>query len=1209
MKLRKLILSGFKSFADRTEFDFDEGVSCVVGPNGCGKSNIVDAVKWVFGEQSAKSLRGSEMADVIFNGSATRRAGGMAEVTLVFDNDGSVLAPTAATRKAGEPKGANGAVSVTRRLYRSGQSDYLINKAPCRLRDIREMFMDTGMGRHAYSLIEQGRVEAFLQASQDERRAVFDEAAGISKYKARKKEALRKLERVEQNLLRITDILSEVEKRLRSIKYQAGKARSYQTYSERLKELRSLFFLAQYHELRQRRSQLERDVDARSDALAAIHARIGQLEASRSSTEVEAVDLERAQRDCQGQIAAVGGQILTCEQRAEMLDARVKELGEQIVAAARRAEELEAKIERMEQEATGRRAEHAGIDAEASDLAARHEAAGSEHAEAEQELARLQEQLEEATAATIDLLRQSAQCNNEISAAAVRQENLRAQKDRLAARAGEIDALLADLSAEKGQVEADLAKAHGSIAAGEGQLAEARTASQRFSEEEQDSQSALAAAREQRSALQSRTDTLREMQQRLEGVTQGVRRVLEARRQGRLGVTSGMLGEFLETDVEHAAVVEAALAGADQCLVASRLSDVEAAAGQLARVLGDSGAVEILCLDRQGDAGDGPEAPSCPHAIARVIDWVRFPRHLAPAMRRMLGRTFVVARLCEAIAAAQTAPSCRFVTLAGEVLEADGRVRLGSANRGSGVIARTSELRQLRRRSEELERRISQLQEACRRARDQREQLQKREQEIRLGIYETNTQRVSLEGRLSRLDEQIARLEDEKPVLSSEIGALSEDAAAAAAAEQQARGRLADIEARRAARQQDARGIEERIASVGARRDELSERMTELKVCLAQAEQKKLALRDALAGLARQRGQMDEDLCAARSQIEQGRGRRSDAEEGIRASREEIDRLYARQQQLNREAEEVEESRRGLQEKLEQVRSRLAEQRSAAEEASGQVNAGRVELSEADVRIENLITRAADEMQMQLVELYGSYRHDEDRDWSAVEAEIRELRGKIERLGNVNLDAIAEQDELQQRREFLRSQLDDVTRSKNQLNELIRRINRESRQLFSSTFDEVRRNFHDLFRKLFGGGRADILLLDPDDVLESGIEIVARPPGKELRSLSLLSGGEKTMTALALLFSIFRARPSPFCLLDEVDAALDEPNTIRFSKLLQEFVDASQFIIITHAKRTMSMANVLYGVTMQEPGVSKRMSVRFAEAHRMAEPPRQPVPT
>jgi chromosome segregation protein len=337
------------------------------------------------------------------------------------------------------------------------------------------------------------------------------------------------------------------------------------------------------------------------------------------------------------------------------------------------------------------------------------------------------------------------------------------------------------------------------------------------------------------------------------------------------------------------------------------------------------------------------------------------------------------------------------------------------------------------------------------------------------------------------------------------------------------------------------------------------------------------------------------------------RRRRQDAEASIAEARGQIEQLYAQQQTWERDAAEIAETRRGLQEKLDEIRKLLVDKRNEHQEATDRHNGLRIQLGEIDVRIETVITRAADEMTMDLNGLYGAYEHDEQRDWDAVEAEINELRGKIERLGNVNLDAIAEQDELDQRQAFLRGQLDDVHGSQRQLDDLIRRINRESCEKFSQTFDLVRAGFQELFRKLFGGGRADVFLLDPENVLESGIEVVAKPPGKELRSISLLSGGEKTMTALALLFSIFRSRPSPLCLLDEVDAALDEANNERFNALVAEFVDESQFLVITHAKRTMSMASVLYGVTMSEPGVSKRISVRFEEVGETLDEQLQPA--
>jgi len=1195
MKLKKLILSGFKSFADRTEFEFDDGVSCVVGPNGCGKSNIVDAIKWVLGEQSAKSLRGSEMMDVLFNGSSARRAAGCAEVTLVFDNASGILQPSE------KHAGAAGAVAVTRRLFRSGQSDYLINKTPCRLKDIREMFMDTGVGRDAYSLIEQGRVEGFLQASQEERRAIFDEAAGISKYKARKKEALRKLERVEQNVLRLNDILAEVEKRLRSIKHQAGKARNYQTYSERLKELRSLHFLAQYHKLTGQRRALRNKLDQLTDAASSVTARLNQLEAAQSATETESVDLERAAREVDGRLANLSAQITAAEQRGEMLSARVKELGEEIVATSSRCEEMEAKAEACDEEIRGRSGEIDAIEMRIGQISGTQERLQEEFTGRERTITELDARLEDEKAGTIDLLRRTAQLHSEVNTHSQRQESLQGQRQRLAVRAEAIAADLSGLLEQRGQVDAKLADARQLLQDTQTRLDEVKDSSQRLHADERRLQTELSEARERRSALTSRLQTLTEMDQRLEGVHAGVKRVLEAHREGKLPAVRGMLGDFIRTDTEHAALVEAALAGADQQLVVDRFEDARQAAAQIAEILADSGAVELACLDRAAAYADDWNAAA---GAPRLMDHVQVAAEFAPLLWPLLGRTLVVESLADAAAAAGRAPAgYRFVTRAGEVLEADGRLRLGAGRRGSGVISRRSELSELEAELAALEGRVGELEDRRTRAHAEITHLDDVQQKLRTAIYEANTERVECESKLARYVEQIEQLERERPLVAGDIEALARDIDQALRDEHEARRQASELEQTREQRQRGVEQLTAELAELRGKQEELSARRTELRVSRAELEQKKLAVREALSALQRQAEQYNTDVQTGRGQIETARQRRQDAEAGIARAAEDVERHYAEKIKLDQEARDIEESRKGLTEKLETIRGQLAEQRKAHEQGAEAVNACRLELSEVDVRVENLIARAADEMGMELSALYENYEHDEQRDWSAVEAEIAELRGKIERLGNVNLDAIGEQEELEKRHEFLQGQLADVADSQRQLEDLIRRINKDSREMFLTSFQAIRENFQQLFRKLFGGGKADVILLDEEDVLESGIEIVARPPGKELRNLSLLSGGEKTMTALSLLFSMFRAKPSPFCLLDEVDAALDEANTERFGNLLREFVSDSQFVVITHAKRTMSMANVLYGVTMQEPGVSKRISVRFEEVDQHLEEP------
>jgi chromosome segregation protein len=1247
MKLRKLIVSGFKSFADRTEFEFDDGISCIVGPNGCGKSNVVDAMKWVLGEQSAKSLRGSEMMDVIFNGSSGRRPSGSAEVTLLFDNSGEMR-----LNIPGEENASTGMISVTRRLYRSGASEYLINKAPARLKDIREMFMDTGIGNDAYGVIEQGRVEGFLQANPDDRRAIFDEAAGISKYKARRKEALRKLERVQQNLLRVNDVLAEVDKRLRSIKYQAGKARNHQAYTQRLKELKALYLLFQYHTLTGQRSNLKTHLDAVNDSLASVSTMIGQLDSAASSTEAEAADLEHTARDLQGKIASVSAQIETGQQRAEMLLAKVKDLGEQILRTSSRCEELEAKIETCDQEIATKNEQLGKLDSEIKAHSANHDAARAQYNAGEMAVVELQGQLEDEKAGTIDLLRRTSALHNEISGLSIRQENLTGQKNRLTGRADQIEQSLAGFITQQTGAKAKLGDAAALLTDAQGRLEQAKQAGHNAHDSEQRLLGDLSAAREKRSALVSREQTLREMHNRLEGIGAGVRKVLQATAQGGLKGIRGMLGDLIDSDLEHAKLVEAALAGADQLLLVANVADLSAIADELKATIGESAMVELQSLERleilrcdldtsgmgvppMGSCGTGVSPVSSSvgsnhgqseethgqdahatethgqdaHAtLRRVIDYVRVQKEAAPLVWRLLGKTLIVDDLPAAAALAAAMPrGYRFVTAQGQVLEADGRIRFGAANRGAGVITRRSELAQLQSQLAELSTHIDTLSQQCQVAKAERMHLDDLQQKLRTAIYEANTERVECENRLSQLDNQIAALQREKPVVAQDITHLAAQMEQSLQAQEQAKAKAAQLEELNAQRQQAVERLTEELAAARSRQATLNNQITEIKVALAGAEQRRYSLKEATAALARQREQMDKDYAAGKTQIELDRQRRQDSQTGAETAKAEVERLYAQKVTMEKEAADIEESQRSLRERLDQIRQQLSQHRAKAQEISTQLNTARVELGEVDVRIESLIARANDEMGVNLSEAYASYQHDPNRDWEGINAEIQELREKIERIGNVNYDAITEQEELEKRHEFLTTQMKDISNSQNQLDDLIRRINQESRERFLATFTTVRENFQELFRKLFGGGRADILLENPEDVLESPIEIVARPPGKETRTLTLLSGGEKTMTALAMLFSIFKSRPSPFCLLDEVDAALDEANNQRFNMLVAEFVSISQFVIISHSKRTMSAASVLYGVTMQEPGVSKRISVRFEEAGKYVDDQLQPA--
>jgi len=1208
MRLKSLTLVGFKSFADKTTFEFHEGITCVVGPNGCGKSNVIDAFKWVLGERSAKSLRGGAMQDVIFNGTTQRRSAGYAEVSVTFEDAAGVLGDRGGSDGDDADGKADRTITISRRLYRSGESEYRINKDLARLKDIHEMFMDTGIGADAYSLIEQGKVEGFLQADAADRRALFDEVAGISRYKARKREAVRRLERVEQNLLRLTDILGEVQKRLRSIKYQAGKARNYQAYSERLGELRSLFSLAEYHRLSGERRAAQTRADELTDALSRLSARADRLEASRGAAETEIADLESRARALDGQIAELNAQLVACRQRDQMLAARAAELADGIATDSARREQLEARIDSYEQQEQAHRRQLEALTAQLDKLASREAALRQQAAEGARHVTDLRARLEDEKNGTVELLRRTAQLHNEINTHNLRRENLHTQRQRLTGRAEEITASLEDLLARRSAEQARLEEIRTVLADSQTRLDAAHARQGELEAEEDRLEEHLSRARQDHSALQSRQAVLEEMQQRHEGLGEGVRRALDAVQRGRMPFVRGVLGEFLETDLPHAEVIEAALGGAEQRLVADRLDDVLGSAPALRELLAGGGGVEVICLDRIAERQADEPPPPPPGAIARAAEWVRRDPAVTGVVEALLGGTLVVESLSRARTIARTHPHpWRFVTLAGEVLEADGRVRIGSGAAAAGIISRKSELAELSGRLGQCRERIEALAARQREVRGQREHLAEVAKALRTAVYEANTERVEHAGALERLAEQIAELEREAPLVAEEVRQLADEIDAAVRAQNQAKDQADQLEQLRRQRESEIARLTDAIAEASRRSESLAAEQTAARVRLAEARQKRDGLSETLAHVAAAAGNARAELADLARQIEQARQRRAAAERGAAEARQSQKDLSARKAALVAEGQELAESRRSLAARLDEVRRELTEQRGCYDAANSAAAEQRVQLGEIEVRIETLIGRTSEELGMDLPALYGDYEHDDQRDWDAVKTEIADLRGKIDRLGNVNLDAITEQDELQKRDEFLTAQMEDVRSSQRKLSELIRKINAESRRRFEESFQAVRSHFNELFRKLFGGGRADIVLTDPEDVLDSGIEIVARPPGKELRSLTLLSGGEKTMTALSLMFSFFKARPSPFCLLDEVDAALDEANTERFTLLVREFLGLSQFVVISHAKRTIAMADQIYGVTMQTPGVSTRIAVRFEDAAEMTEQPTEAV--
>jgi chromosome segregation protein len=1191
MRLSKLTLNGFKSFADRTEISFSAPFVGIVGPNGCGKSNVVDAIKWVLGERSAKSLRGAHMLDVIFNGSATRKPAGMASVTLHFENpkleDGSRRLPVDADE-----------VAVTRRLFRDGTSEYLINKLKARLKDIRDLFFDTGIGTHAYCIIEQGKVDAMLVSNPAERRMIFEEAAGISKFKSQKVEAQRKLERTETNLLRSRDKLEEVSKRLRSVKIQATRARNHQEYSARLRELRLEFSLAEYHRLSQElaavTAQLAETEAKRTDAVQALAA----TEEQRTTAESNRQRLLSDQKQLEQALLRAQADHQQATQRKQFAEKSLADTHETIARESKQRDELTARAEELGKQFE----EH---DATLNQLADKDrssqaiiEQAQAAHRAAQHELNEAAARLEDEKAGIVNLLRRSTDLTNQINSLNIQEKNLIGHRDRLTSRADQLAAELESLLSRRDDFGARLGEAVQLIETEKARLEEQKAAAADLSVETRKLTEVLAAAKEKRSGLISRRNVLEELEEEQTGVDEPVKALLARRasNKGEFQFVRGMLAEMLSADVQHAALVETALGSYQQALIVDSLASLTQHTDEIGSL---SGRVTFLSLDQQPPVRyDGP----APGSFQTVLDLVQHDPAITPLVWNLLGRTVIAEDLAAAIALRDQLPGGhRFICKTGELLEADGRLFAGpvSETAGAGIISRRSELADLSRRIAELDERIQADQTQLAQLSDRAAHVEKVQQELRQAIYEASTIKVELSSKLDQFKDQIRKIEKEQPVISAEVEQIHKQLSDAAAKRESHAAHVAQLETQQAESKARAAELEQKITGLKSAAAEASEALTAARIeagklseQLAAARKQHRQIELARDEAARQVTQIGHRIEAQQSRIAELERTRNDSADQIAIAAEQAEKFTA-------ELAGYEEQIAAVAAEVDALTAALRDQRHVVEELDGNLHNQQVHRRETEVRIDGVRERALEQLTLDIVEAYASYQQ-RDMDWAAVEAEINDLKGKIDRLGSVNLDAINEQSDLETREVELRTQIEDVEKAATELKALIERLSVESRVRFEEAFNQIKQHFagpDGLFRKLFGGGRADLILVPDEngnvDWLESGIDIIAKPPGKEPQSLRLLSGGERTMVAVALLMSIFRSKPSPFCVLDEVDAALDEANVERFTNVVRSFLDHSHFICITHHKRTMQAADLLYGITMPIRGVSKPVSVKF----------------
>ncbi|MCH8119651.1 MAG: chromosome segregation protein SMC [Planctomycetes bacterium] len=1186
MRLEKIVLNGFKSFADKTDFVFDSPITAIVGPNGCGKSNVVDAVKWVLGEQSVKSLRSGQMADVIFSGSSSRKPLGAAEVSLFISNPNGT-----GTRQL--PIEAD-EVEISRKIYKSGESEYRINNKICRLKDIRELFMDTGIGTRAYSILEQGQIEHLVSASKTDRRFIFEEAAGISKYKAHKKEALRKLERTEQNLLRLADILGELAKRLRSVKLQAGKARNYLQYTQKLKELQVSYSLVEYAKNRTQTKDKGAVLDEVTEQFGRLAAEVARQDSLISRLGEEIIETEHKLSHTDNSLVSVRSKIEQRLQRIDFLRTRISELREREDSAREKIGKLREQKNLFEQNSAQYNDEQANCEKMLEEKSQAVEQIQKAIQEVNAECASLEAHLEDEKSGIIDIVRRTAQLHNEVQSISVYRSNLSSQKDRLSGRAETAQAEMEQLLTEKAQQNARLSDIEKVL----GELKESLESKRKETEELDDSLAAdnkrLAHSKEVRSALNSELTILTDMERRCEGLKASVKSILQGRsiENNRFDYVEGILAETIETDVEYANAVEAALEGQTDALVINSTTEMLADIETIQEL---DGRVNFICLDKIEPFVDKNDWSEFACVKGRLVEFVKFDSKYAPLAWKLLGKTLVVDSLQEAVELAEKAEEgFKFVTLNGEFLSADGMIKLGPLGRATGLISRKSRLRQLQETIGNIASEVAAIEGQIEKNNQTKAHLDELCKDLRTAVYEANTEKMQVSPKLSVIEQNIKRLRQEEPLIVGEIDLLAEQIAQSVQREYDSKQKLQELEVVNSQRTAHIEKLETKHAEQKQQQQTLVNRLTDLKVALGQITEQSKALKQIIASL---QSQMQENRTAAETaqeEIQNCSVQLTEAQRGILNCEAEVSELFVEKEKNQENSRLLHEEIERLLEERRQTEQLVRLRRAEKEETEQKINELKIGLSQLEVRQQDLVERVQEQLQIDLAEAYENYR-DEEVDWDKVKEEIAELRGKIERLGNVNIDAIDEQETLEKRHNFLSSQVQDLNSSRGQLQQLINRLNKKSIEKFQQTFEEIRGHFQEIFRKLFGGGKADIILEDDEDILEAGIEVIARPPGKETRSISLLSGGEKSMTAIALLFAVFKTKPSPFCFLDEVDAALDEANNERFNILLQEFQKDSQFIIITHAKRTMSIADVLFGITMQIRGVSKKISVSFGE--------------
>lgn len=1236
MYLKSLDLLGFKSFVNKTHLEFHEGITSVVGPNGCGKSNILDAIRWCLGEQSAKALRGGEMADVIFSGTDSRTAVGMAEVSLTFGGCAEHLGTDYEE------------VCVTRRIFRDGKGEYLLNKTPCRLRDIHDLFMDTGIGRSSYSIMEQGKIDLILSSRPEDRRAVFEEAAGITKFKAQKKEALRKLEYAEANLVRVNDIMREVKRQIGSLQRQAGKARRYQALSNDLKVLELNFVRRQHDQI----TELQRD----------LHEKLGSLESRWNETasaleEGEAAiaghrlrlgELEHQVESSRQSMQSIRDRMVQAQSRAthngeicEQLRQTIARCDQEIAAARERQRVQREEMSRTDKQVVKVAAELSERSAALDALQARLRESAGRRESSKQSMEALRAEISKAE-------NESLRLQGELAGLEARREATQARIESLENEARQIFEAQSAGRRRLEETAGHVGSATEALHAAESALDRAEAEVERGELERQRVEQEMANAQRNLAQIQSRLEVLEQLNLEGEGAAPGAQAVLRGldRPDHFKPAVRGMLGSLLRVESGFLPAIEAALGSrGDTIVITDKTSAREILESLYEHKLGRASVVAPNG-NHFPEPGPAPEG-----SLGWAADRVRCEGDdLQRLVRGVLHGVALATNLDHAAELRTRHPSTAFATQHGELIDAAGIVTGGRAGEGAtSALQRRDEISSLGQKLGLVQTELARHEQIRLGVLSGRDGQKEALESARADVRNKQNELAALRANHGLLEKELQEAENRSAGLRREQERAGQEHEAAKERSGELSGRIAECrrqveeansksteameQAQREAGEQEAaaeqfnelrvqlaaaRQLEE---SLQAQRAPMLSRIEELEETARQREQEKASAEDRIKfvaeqteGLGREAAALQGELDEKQSGLDGLQKERSSlqaevqtADEGLRQKRREHadmqdqkGKFEVQAAELRLKAENVaDDIRRRHHVELGEVqldsyalhcavrdhRKRRKNKAASGESAEGAEIAEGEEVAVVEGEAES--TEEAKEMAVEGIEA--------ELDWTEIEGYVTELRDKLDSMGPVNIDAIQEFDELLDRQKFLDEQFTDLTNSKEELLEVIKKINTTTTTLFAETFGKIRDNFRETFKELFGGGKADLALMNEEDPLESGIEIIAKPPGKQLQSVSLLSGGERTMTAVALLFAIYMVKPSPFCILDEMDAPLDESNINRFLAMLDRFVQQSQFLVITHNKRTISRADVLYGVTMEEQGVSKLVSVKFTD--------------